>query len=278
MQKGIVRMKKQKRLNTYLCAGITIVGVFVLLAVVSAFYTPYDPAANNINERLLSPSLKHLMGTDKFGRDVFSRVLKGIGTTVFVGSMVLLIGGSLGTVIGALTGYFGGMVDAIVMRINDALNGFPSVLLALVFVSVCGSGKLNVILALSVVFVPSFARVVRSEYIKLKEMDYVKAAKLMGASELRIIFVHIFPNLKATLIGAVTVGFNNAILAEASLSYLGIGVVPPDASLGMMLSEYQGRLSTAPWCAVCPGIVVVLLILGFSFIAEGIRRNIDGTY
>lgn len=268
-------MKERRKLNGYLIAGLIIAGLFLVLAVVSCFYTPYDPTKNVYRDRFLSPGWEHLMGTDKFGRDVFSRVLKGIGTTMYIGAMVLLLGGGIGTLVGALTGYFGGVVDSIVMRISDAVNGFPSVLLALVFISVFGSGKTNVIMVLSVVFVPSFARVVRGEYIKLKERDYVKAARLYGASHFRIIFLHIFPNLKATLIGALTVGFNNAILAEASLSYLGIGVVPPDASLGMMLSEYQGRLSTAPWCGLFPGLVIVLLILGFSLLAEGVRRLSD---
>lgn len=268
-------MNKSKKANAYLLVGALLVGFFVLLAIVSTFYTPYDPTENDYAIRYGKPSLEHLMGTDKFGRDVFSRVIKGIGTTMFVGGMVVIIGGGIGMIIGAFTGYFGGWVDSIVMRICDVINGFPSVLLALVFISVCGTGKVNVIMALSVVFIPSFARIVRGEYIKLKEMDYIKSARLFGAGHLRIMFLHIFPNLKSTLIGAVTIGFNNAILAESGMSYLGIGVVPPDASLGMMLSEYQGRLASAPWCALYPGIVIVLIILGFSLLAEGVRRLSD---
>ena len=262
-----------KRKNAYLISGGIIIAAFLILIIVSIFYTPYDPVQNSYGERLLAPSAKHLMGTDKFGRDVFSRVMMGLKTTALVGTLVVFIGGGIGTVIGALTGYFGGIVDEIIMKINDAINGFPSVLLALVFISVFGMGRANVIAALSVVFIPSFARIVRSEYIKLRERDYVKSARLMGASHIRIIFAHIFTNIIPTLIGAFTVGFNNAVLAESGLSYLGLGVVPPDASLGMMLSEYQSRLSSAPWCVLFPGIVIVLLILGFSLFAEGIRKE-----
>ena len=175
--------------------------------------------------------------------------------------------------IGALTGYFGGWVDEIVMRINDALAAFPSILLALVVIAVAGPGKYNIILALGVLFIPSFARLVRSEVIHYKDRDFVRSARLMGASHLRIIFVHILPNLLPVMLSGLTIGFNNAVLAEASMSYLGIGVQPPDASLGSMLSEAQSYLFTAPWDAIFPGLTIVLLILGMGLIGEGIRER-----
>ncbi len=175
--------------------------------------------------------------------------------------------------LGAITGYFGGLLDEVLMRVNDALAAFPSILLALVFISILGGGAYNIILALGIIFIPSFARIVRGEFIRQKELDYIKSARLMGASHFRIMFVHILPNILPALCSAITVGFNNAVLAEAGMSYLGIGVQPPDASLGRMLSEAQGYLFSAPWYALCPGVIIILLILGFSLINEGMGEQ-----
>ncbi|MBP3544135.1 MAG: ABC transporter permease [Lachnospiraceae bacterium] len=262
-----------KNTNAALNAGLVISAVLVLAMLVGIAYTPYDPDAMNGAAKFSAPSFAHLMGTDNFGRDIFSRVLEGLKTTFFVALSVTVIGSFFGVLLGAVTGYFGGVLDEILMRMNDALAAFPSILLALVFISVLGSGKYNIILALGIIFIPSFARIVRGEYIRQKELDYVKSAKLAGAGSFRIMFVHILPNILPALLSAVTVGFNNAVLAEAGMSYLGIGVQPPDASLGRMLSEAQGYLFSAPWYALWPGIVIVLLILGFSLINEGIGEH-----
>lgn len=264
-------MKKNKHTNAYFISGAAITVLFIILMLIGLIHTPYDPNAMNGAEKFSSPSFSHIMGTDNFGRDIFSRVLKGISMTGLVAVSTVAIGGSIGTITGAVTGYYGGAVDEIVMRINDALNGFPSILIALIIVSIIGPGKYNVILALGILFIPSFARIVRSEYISLKERDFVKSARLMGAGNMRIIFRHIFPNIRSTLFVTVTIGFNNAVLAEASLSYLGIGIQPPDASLGSMLSDAQSYLFTAPWYAIMPGMTIVLFVLGFSLLAEGIR-------
>lgn len=158
------------------------------------------------------------------------------------------------------------------MRVMDALFAFPSLLLALVFVSLFGSGTYQVILALGIAFIPSFSRIVRSEYLRCRNLDYVKSARLAGASHLRIMFVHILPNIYTVLLSSIMIGFNNAVLAEAGLTYLSIGVQPPDASLGEMLSNAQTYLFSAPWYALGPGITMVLLILGFSLMAEGMKR------
>ena len=174
---------------------------------------------------------------------------------------------------GAFTGYFGGWVDEVLMRFNDAVVSFPNLLLALVFISILGPGKYNVILALAIVFIPSFARITRSEFLSHREMDYVKSARLMGASHLRIMFVHIFPNVLPSILSMAAIGFNNAVLAEAGMSYLGIGVQPPDASLGRMLSEAQTYLMNAPWCAVFPGLAVIGLALGFSLLSDGLLKK-----
>lgn len=269
------RVGTQKRRSIYLTAGVVITAVFAVLMFIGFIHTPYSPNAMNASEKFMAPSPSHIMGTDNFGRDIFSRVLKGISMTGLVAVSTVAIGGGIGTVIGAVTGYYGGIVDEVIMRINDALNGFPSILLALVIVSIAGPGKYNVIMALGILFIPSFARIVRSEYISLKERDFVKSARLMGAGNLRIIFRHIFPNVLPTLFVTITIGFNNAVLAEAGLSYLGIGIQPPDASLGSMLSDAQSFLFTAPWYAVMPGMTIVLFVLGFSILAEGIREKMS---
>ncbi|MCR5518479.1 MAG: ABC transporter permease [Lachnospiraceae bacterium] len=263
----------KKKLNMYLVVGAIMVALCVVLAVTSFVYTPFSPTENSYALRYHEPDKVHIMGCDKFGRDVFSRVLKGIGNTMGVGFCVIMISGIIGTILGAVTGYFGGIVDTVIMRFNDAINGFPSVLLALVFISVMGTGKLNVITVLSIVFIPSITRVVRGEFIKQRNMEYVKLARLLKINPVRIIFVHILPNVGNTLAGTFTIGFNNAILAESGLSYLGVGVMPPDASLGLMMSEYQGKLMSAPWCSMYPGLVIMIIIVGFTLLAEGIRRE-----
>lgn len=259
-----------KNRNAAMTAGILISTMLFVVMVIGVFYTPYESSKMNGAEKFMAPCIKHLMGTDNFGRDIFSRVLEGLGTTFFVAVSVTLFGSIFGVILGAVTGYFGGIADEILMRMNDALVAFPSILLALVFISILGNKVYQIILALGIIFVPSFARIVRGEFIRQKELDYVKSARLMGAGHLRIMFFHILPNTLPALLSAITVGFNNAVLAEAGMSYLGIGVQPPDASLGRMLAEAQGYLFSAPWYALCPGVVIILLILGFSMINEGL--------
>ena len=247
--------------------------VALLVAVIGVFWTPYSTTAMSASERFAAPSLAHPFGTDNFGRDILSRVMKGVGTTVLISTLVVTISGGIGILIGALTGYFGGILDEIVMRFTDAVNGFPSILLALVVISVMGTGKQNLIISLAIVFVPSFVRIVRSEFIRLRDADYISRARLMGVGRVRILFVHILPNIFSTFWVSIMIGFNNAILAESGMSYLGIGVQPPDASLGKMLSDAQGYLMTAPWYAFAPGLAIVWIVLGFSLLSEGIRRE-----
>ena len=264
----------KQRMNGYLRAGLLLGGVLTALIVLGFFWTPYDPnAMGDAGEKFLAPSFQHLLGTDDFGRDIFSRVLKGAGTTFTIAFCTVAIGAVVGTALGAVTGYFGGLVDEALMRLNDVLTAFPSILLALVVISILGPGnKYNVILALGLVFIPSFARVTRTAFASLRDVNYVKSARLMGASPARILAVHILPNTAHVLLPAVTIGFNNAVLAEASMSYLGIGVTPPDASLGYMLSEAQSLFTAAPWYAVGTGLAIVLLVLSAGLIGEGLQR------
>ncbi len=258
--------------NKYLVAGLAMTAAAVGLAVLGIFWTPYNTTAMSAGEKFCAPSLAHLFGTDNFGRDIFSRVMKGMGTTILISSLVVLLSGGVGVLVGALTGYFGGILDEAVMRVTDAVNSFPSILLALVLITLLKSGKQNVILALGIVFAPSFIRIVRSEFIRLRDADYISRARMMGVSRGRILFVHILPNIFSTFWVSVMIGFNNAILAESGMSYLGIGVQRPDASLGNMLSDAQGYLAIAPWYALAPGLVIVWIVLGFSLFSEGIRR------
>ena len=193
-----------------------------------------------------------------------------------MGVATVAVGAVCGTASGALTGCFGGLADEILMRLNDALTAFPSILLALVVISILGPGKKrNVILALGLVFIPSFARITRTAFASLRDANYVKSARLMGASPARILLVHILPNTVSVLLPAVTIGFNNAVLAEASMSFLCIGVTPPDASLGYMLSEAQGMLN-APWYVIGTGLMIVLMVFGVGLIGEGLQRRDKG--
>lgn len=212
-------MKKKRNLT--LIIGAVLTAFMLLFLLIGFFYTPYDPDAMNGAAKFAAPSLSHPFGCDHFGRDIFSRVLKGTGTTFFVAFATLLLGGTIGVLVGAFTGYFGGWIDEILMRINDVIVSFPGILLALVFIALLGPGKYNVILALGIVFIPSFARITRSEFLARKDMDYVKSARLMGVSHLRIIFVHILPNTVPSLLSMAAIGFNNAVLSEAGMSFLG---------------------------------------------------------
>lgn len=264
-----------RRQNGYLTAGLILAGAMAALILLGFFWTPCDPNAMGMDRA--GPSLAHLMGTDNFGRDILSRVMKGAGATASIALATVAIGAVCGTAVGALTGYFGGVVDEVLMRFNDALTAFPSVLLALVVISILGPGKrLNVILALGLVFIPSFARITRTAFAALRDANYVQSARLMGAGSGRILLVHILPNVMHVLLPALTIGFNNAVLAEASMSYLGIGVTPPDASLGYMLSEAQGMLFAAPWYAAGTGLVIVLLVFSVGLLGEGLKRRDRG--
>ena len=264
----------RKKMNGYLKAGLILTGLLLLMTLIGAFYTPFDPTAMSAGEKFNAPSLAHLFGTDNFGRDIFSRVLKGSGTTIFIALSTVLIGGVAGTAVGAVTGYFGGFIDEVLMRLNDALTAFPSILLALVMISILGPGsRLNVILALGIVFIPSFARITRTAFASLRDRNYIESARLMGAGSARIMLIHMLPNIISVLLPAVTIGFNNAVLAEASMSFLGIGVTPPDASLGYMLSEAQGMIAAAPWYALSTGLMIILLVFGVGLIGEGLQRS-----
>lgn len=254
-------------------AGLILSILMLLLALIGQFWTPYSPTAMDASAVMMAPGPSHWFGTDNYGRDVLSRVMNGCGVTYLVAFSTVLIGAAAGTVIGALTGYFGGIADEIIMRVNDIILSFPSVLLALIFISLLGKGTYNIILALGLLFIPSFTRIVRSEMIRYKERDFVQSARIMKISPMRIVFRHLLPNARTSLLTSAAIGFNNAVLAEASMSYLGLGVQPPTPSLGRMLNEAQGYLFNAPWYAIFPGITIILIILGFSLLSDGLKNS-----
>ena len=259
---------KYNNKNIRLIVGLVLLALATLPVILTVFVKFYDPNEVNYSEMLQAPSFRHLFGTDDYGRDIFTRVMKGAATTFGISLFTVTMGAVIGTVIGALTGYFGGIVDEILMRVNDCLASFPSILLALVVVSLIDKGTWNICIALGLVFIPSFARIMRSEYLKEKNRDYVQNARLMGAGHLRVIFIHILPNTLPILFSAILVGINNAVLAEAGLSYLGLGVQPPDPSLGRMLSEAKTFLLNAPWYELFPCLEMILFILGLTLVSD----------
>ena len=269
MDRIIFKFKK----NPELYIGIAISAFIVLVILAGVVFSPYDPDAMDAANKFADPSWDHILGCDNFGRDLFSRLSVGGATTLVVALFTVLIGVTFGTIIGALTGYFGGAVDEILMRFNDAVLAFPSILLALVFISVFGSGTWKVIISLGIVFVPSFARIVRGEFMRCKNLDYVRSARLMGAGNMRIMFVHILPNTIPVLLSSTVIGFNNAVLAEAGMSFLGIGVQPPQSSLGRMLSDAQAFLLSEPSYAIFTGVTIAIIVLGFSLLGDGLKKN-----
>ncbi len=269
-----MRRARDREVNprSFLIVGLVITALVMVVAIVGMFWTPYSPTAMKYG-RFQAPSWEHIFGTDNFGRDIFSRIVKGMGNTISIAVSTVLIGAVLGVALGAVTGYTGGLVDEVLMRVNDTLTAFPSFLLALLIVSIIGPGsKYSVVMALGIVFIPSFARVTRSEYSSLRSRNFVTGAQLMGAGKARILFVYLLPNTTRVILPALTIGFNNAVLAEASMSFLGIGVTPPDASLGYMLSEAQSMMASAPWYALSTGLTIVLIVFGVGLLGEGLQK------
>lgn len=264
-------MDKNKKVKFII--GCVLTGIVVLMMLAGIFRTPYDPMAMDASSKLAGVSFKHVFGCDNFGRDIFSRVLVGVRETMVVAFFVVLIGTVAGILVGTITGYFGGWIDEILMRFNDAVLAFPSVLLALLIIGLLGGGKKTLILALGIAFVPSFARIVRGEVLRIRNLDYIQCVKLYGASDLRIIIVHILPNLRTVMLSSILIGFNNAVLAEASMSYLGMGVQPPNPSLGRMLSESQAYIFSNPLNAIFPGLIIVMMILGFSLLSDALEKK-----
>ncbi|WP_269919535.1 ABC transporter permease [Caldifermentibacillus hisashii] len=257
--------------NFNLIVGGTIVTLLLAIFIISFFYLPNNVNDMNIAKRLLAPNKEYLLGTDNFGRDILSRIMQGSQTAFIVGTCSVLIGLTGGIIIGSIAGYFGGWIDEVFMRFIDALLAFPGILLALMLVTIFKPSLTVTVIAIGIMSIPSFARIIRSGFLKFKQANFVKAARNFGASHLRIIFLYILPNNIAPIIVTASLSFSTAILIEAALSYLGLGVQPPDPSWGSMLKDAQGYAQKAPWYTVAPGIMLTLTVLGFNLLGDGLR-------
>jgi peptide/nickel transport system permease protein len=264
------------RAKSFYITGAVLLGIVVLAFIVSLFYTPFDPNATNAKEILLPPSIQHFCGTDNFGRDVFSRMLDASKYTIFISIAGVAIALVLGVLSGLPAGYFGGSPDRMIMLFNNSIMCFPGILLALVAVAVFGASMFNVVWALGLVFAPTFARVCRAGAMELKTRDFIMHAKVMKVKPLRIMYSHILPNLVPQLLPATVIGLANMTLFESGMSYLGLGVQPPDASFGKMLADSQAYIMKAPWLVIFPSLMLILYILGLYFLSEGIRVTYSG--
>ena len=258
-------------LNKTFAAGFILVSFLALICIISLFFTPYPPNEMFSEFRNSPPSPKFWMGTDNFGRDILSRIMAGSQTAFVIGFFSVAIGMLIGVCLGSFAGYFGGIFDICLTRIIDVLMAFPTVLLALMFIAVFGGGTRNTFVVLGLMSVPRFARLARSSFMKEKVMEYVDAAMLKGAGNLRIIFVHILPNTISPLIVNAAFSFSMSVMTEAGLSYLGLGVAPPYPSWGRMLKESQVYLHNAPWYAVFTGLAIVIMVLGFNLLGDGLN-------
>ena len=269
-------MSLLRRLSVTGWMGLIIVGATVLAALVSVVWTPYDPLLAIPAERLAGSSAEHLLGTDRFGRDVLSRLLVGAQITLFVGIIAVAISAVIGVPLGITAGMRQGkFLDSLVMRSADLLLAFPALLLAIIAGAVWGPSTLTAMIAIGVAGIPSFARVARSGTLQVMSQDFIAAARVSKVSELQIAYRHVFPNIAGLVIVQSSVYFALAILAEAALSYLGLGTAPPAASWGRMLQDAQSLLAVNPTLTLWPGLAIALTVLGFNLLGDGLRDILD---
>ena len=264
------------RRNKTAMVGLVIVCVMIFIAVFAPLLSPYDPAAISPTEAFLKPGVDgHIFGTDNVGRDLLTRVFYGARVSLLVAFGGTVVAGIIGVLLGLVAGYFGGIVDTIIMRIMDGMLAFPYILLAIILMTVLGSGIFNVILAIGIGNVPSFARVVRGEVHIIKIEEYCYAARVIGVSNARMLFTHILPNTISPLIVYATLGIAGAIISEAALSFLGLGISEPTASWGSILQTGKFYLNTAPHIATYSGIFILITVLGFNLLGDGVRDVLD---
>ena len=266
---------RSKRLPANLLFGLIVFGLLIGCAILGLIWTPYNPNAQNFAAQLKGPSLTHLLGTDNFGRDILSRLLRAASTSLLVGVISVGIGSGLGLLFGAVAGYFGGLLDDFLMRVMDALSAFPTVLLALLLAAVFRPNLTTAMIAVGLSSVPTFTRLTRAGVLSIKNLEYVDGARALGANEPRILARHILPNLASPIIVQATFAFGVAILAEAALSYLGIGTQPPDPSWGVMLRDAQTFIYNSPWPTIFPGVVIAITVLGLNLLGDGLRDRLD---
>jgi len=254
--------------------GLIVLGIMIFLALFAPIFAPYDPTLI-VTDDTLPPSFSHWFGTDDLGRDIFSRVLFGSRISLTVGLVAVSISILLGTLIGAFAGYYGGFLDNLIMRLVDVMLAFPSIFLILAIQAMLTPNIYNVMVVIGLTSWMGVARLVRAEFLSLKERQFVEAARAIGCSDLRIMFRHILPNAVAPIVVAAALGMGGAILTESALSFLGMGVQPPMPSWGNMLMDAQAYLWDAPWMAVIPGILIFLAVLSLYFVGEGLREYLN---
>ena len=257
-------------------AGGIIVLVMIFTAIFANVLSSYDPVANSFAEMTQAPSWQHLLGTDQFGRDLLCRIIYGARTALFVGFTSAIVGSSVGLVLGVGSAYFGGYIDLIFQRVMDVFMAFPLIIMALAVVSIFGTGAQNVIIAITIPFIPRCARVVRSSALAIREVPYIDAARANGFSHTRIIMRHMVPNVMAPFLIMITAFVGQAILLEASLSYLGLGVQEPTPAWGLMLQGGAEEYAlSAPWMAIFPGVAISLAVFGFNLFGDAVRDVLD---
>ena len=256
-------------------AGAAIVLVVAVLAIAGPVLTPLDPSLQNLPLRLVGPTLAHPFGLDELGRDVFARILVGARISFFIGLVVVSVSAVVGTLLGALAGYFGGWIDDVISRVIDTLMAFPGLLLAIALVAVLGPSLTNAVLALTAIGWVGYARLVRGQVLRAREFEYVQAARALGATTSRLLLRHVVPTAIPALVVQATLGMAGAVISEAALSFLGLGVQPPTPSWGTMLSGGRVHLLDAPHLTVFPGLAIALLVLGFNFLGDGLRDFTD---
>jgi peptide/nickel transport system permease protein len=255
--------------------GFTIVAVAVLSAVVAPWLLPWDPSFQDLGHRLDGPSMTHLFGLDELGRDILARVLLGARVSLMVGLVVVGVSTIVGMSVGAVAGYYGGIVDHAIGRVMDVLMAFPGMLLAIALVAVLGPSLTNVVLALTVIGWVGYARLVRGQVLRAREFDYVTAARALGSSTLRVLVRHVLPTAIPPVLVQATLGMAGAMLSEAALSFLGLGVQPPTPSWGTMINGGRAHLLDAPHLTIFPGVFLAIVVLGFNFLGDGLRDAID---
>ena len=257
--------------------GAAIVLLAVLAALVGPVVMPFDPADQELALRLEGPTGQHWFGLDELGRDILARVLSGARISLLVGLVVVGVSSTIGTLLGSIAGYFGGVIDEVLSRLMDILLAFPGLLLAIAMVAVLGPSLTNVIIALSLIGWVGYARLVRGQVLRARELEFVQAARALGATIPRILARHIIPTALPAVTVQATLGMGGAILAEAALSFLGLGVQPPTPSWGTMLSYGRAHLLEAPHLTIFPGLAIAVLVLGFNFLGDGLRDALDPT-
>lgn len=275
-QRQVVRTGRKVLGANYLVQfGLVFLLLIVVVAALAPVIAPYDPSTQNFMEQLSPPSLDHPMGTDRFGRDIFSRVIYGARLSLEVSLVSVGFAMSVGVTLGLLSGYFSGYLDELIMRMMDMVFAFPAIILALTLIVVLGQSLVNVMIALGIVYTPIFARVTRSGVLSVREEEYITAAKAVGDTHFNIIRKDVLPNVVAPIIVQATVSFAFAILAESGLSFLGLGAPPPTPSWGRMLSQSRAFMQQAWWWSVFPGLAIMFTIMAWNFIGDGLRDVLD---